>query len=64
MGFILIVRLLRLPVDSHLSVKSNNGANRHSNHVSSMLASHLMRGALMTLEGAMSDICVTNMVYS
>ena len=64
LGFILIVRLLRSPTTSHSSFRSNNGADRHSNHVSSMPASHLMRGALITFEGVMSDIRVTNMVYS
>ena len=39
-------------------------AHRHSNHVWSMPASHLMRGALITFEGVMSDIRVTNMVCS
>ena len=64
MGFILIVRLLRSPTNSHSSFSSNNGVDRHSNHVSSMPASHLMRGALITFEGVMSDIRGTNMVCS
>ena len=33
MGFILIVRLLRLPVGSHSSFRYNNGVDRLSNHV-------------------------------
>ena len=33
MGFILIVRLLRLPISSYSSLRHNNGVNRHSNHV-------------------------------
>ena len=64
MGFILIVRLLRLPIGSYSSLRHNNGVNRHSNHVSSMPASHLMRGALITFEGVMSGIRGTNMVCS
>ena len=64
MGFILIVRLLRSPTNSHSSFRDNNGVDRHSNRVSSMPASHLMRGSLITFEGVMSDIRVTNMVCS
>ena len=48
----------------HSAIRHNNGADRHSNHVSSMPASHLMRGALITFEGVMSDIRGTNMVCS